>query len=245
MIDYERVATYISDLYLKHNIDPNKTLSDLSKRSSFTEEQLKRIAEKTNQLIYTKLYETDKNKVIEFPVVDAKRAINSEELRKAAESLIIIEKTNNHGQSAPDYKISRLVERKTAELRLKQLKDDLHSDIISSAFRINSEIPKIAEQAVDIMLSKQANLIEIYQIIKNEVPKALIPLMNNIKSRLEDPIIKIAFNEDPFEINISSPRVKFVNGNNSFVMRLRWLNNELTKLEDTLKTYDSISTKLE
>lgn len=243
MNNLDDVAKYVANLYVEHGVDPNKTISRLQKNSSYTPEQIKRIAERSNQLIYHALAAKDRNKLFDFSVADVNKLteVNSE-LQKAAEDLVSEART---GYSDPDFRVSDRIEKKANMLKLQQLKDELEGEAITLGMQLEQEIPRIAAQAVDIMLDKKANLFEIYDIVKKECPRASTRLMLAIKEKLQDPIVKTAFLEDPFSVVSShSPRLQFVNANNSFVARLRWFNTELNRLEDTLNTYNTIAQKL-
>lgn len=244
MFDPEALARYAVNLSLNHKIDINKTISELAKKSSLNSEQIKRIVEQANNILYKETFSKSPSDVLKLSLADPAQAVGySQELLKAAEILSNEDSITGPriGSSVDDLGID-YVKRATTRARLQQLKSDLSGDIISAFMRMQEGVENVAGQIVDSLISKEATLNELYEVIESNCPNLTKSIISKVNERLNDSFIKFAFDGELFSNDI---KVRKVNPNNALVMKLKWLNETFDDTRAKLDAYQAVNASLE
>lgn len=243
MFDPIQIAEEAVNMSLNQNKDLNKAIGELAKKSSLNSEQIKRVVELANNMLYKEKFKQKPIDVLNLSLANASQLNNhASEILKVAQSINEDSITGERIASTIDNIGPDFIKKATTRARLKQLKSDLSGDIISSFIEIERGVESAANDIVNLFLSKEAQLTELYEIVESNCPNLTRAIINKVNERLNDSFIKYAFDGELIGTNFKG---RVINANNPLVLKLRWLNETMDDIRAKLEAYSTVNAALE
>lgn len=243
--DPRNYATYIITEHMTKKVPVADLVKQVQKTASLTGEQLRRVVEETNNMLYHKLYNRDKLSVLNMEM--AKAASKDKGLKKAAEILPELDGYEDLGPGTPvqgeggEFVFDPAIEELLEEEELRRLEEGLGADTVNNVFQLMDGVDGTAEDAAQMLLQKQASLKDIYVTVKEHAPNVKNSIMRSLYNKIE--LYKYAFEEDPMAELFSGREIRPVDTSSPFVAKLKWLNELYDDTNANMDAMHAVSAK--